>query len=126
MIVGCFSWLDCKTGEQIKSGLYKKVYLLIPEKFGGGHITECCYNGYGEFGNFDVWVLVTEWNTGRKYDTESFDDVLFNELREIGIELACGDSNNKKLKYPIKITYDSTAVYEECKYSKRDPKQGCN
>jgi hypothetical protein len=47
-------------------------------------------------------------------------------LREIGIDIACYDYQNKNLKYPIKITYNANAVYENCKYSKGDPNQGCD
>ena len=45
--------------------------------------------------------------------------------REIGIDIACYEEQNKKLKYPIKITKDASAIYENCKYSKDDPSQGC-
>lgn len=47
-------------------------------------------------------------------------------LREIGINLACYDKDNKHLAYPIKITHDAGAIYEDCKPSKRDPNQGCD
>ena len=57
-----FSWLDCKTKEQVKAGRRRKVYVLIPERFGGGHVTEGCYEGYGRFGGHDVYDLVAEWN----------------------------------------------------------------
>ena len=45
-------------------------------------------------------------------------------LREIGIDIACLDSQNKALKYPIKITHDATAIYKDCNYSPADPNQG--
>ncbi len=60
--MGQFSWLDCKTGEQIVDGRCRKSYVLVPEDFGGGHIEEECYEGYGEFGGHDVYDLVAEWN----------------------------------------------------------------
>lgn len=47
-------------------------------------------------------------------------------LREIGILLACNNKDNKRLTYPIKITHDAGAVYEDCKPSKNDPNQGCD
>lgn len=46
--------------------------------------------------------------------------------REIGIKLSCYDKNNKRLSYPIKITHDAAAIYENCKYSKIDKNQGCD
>lgn len=45
-------------------------------------------------------------------------------LREIGIAISCYDEQNRALKFPIKITYDSKAVYEECKASDSDENQG--
>lgn len=45
-------------------------------------------------------------------------------LRLIGIDIACYNEDNERLEYPIKITYDKTAVYEDCKPSKSDPNQG--
>ena len=60
--MGCFSWLDCRTGEQIRIGNSRKVYVLIPEKFGGGHITDTYYDGYGSFGGCDIYELVADWN----------------------------------------------------------------
>ena len=44
--------------------------------------------------------------------------------REVGIAIACYDDQNAALKYPIKITHDPTAVYEQCGPSKGDPDQG--
>lgn len=46
-------------------------------------------------------------------------------LREIGIDIACYDDQNSSLPYPIKISHDGTAVYEECRASLSDPDQGC-
>ena len=190
--MGCFSWKDCVTKEQIRIGFYGKYsYVLVPEEFGGGHIAECCYEGYGEFGGYDIYELVALWN--RKYlktsihrapkkerycglwpfeerqlreegkseeeiaalddekreahyqealkryerkkelfkrfitsdkDDESIAEEFGNDLREIGIDIACENKDNKKLKYPIKITYDEDAVYENCSYSLSDPNQG--
>ena len=60
--MGQFSWLDCVTGEQIIDNKYRDVYLLVPKEFGGGHIKETCYDGYGRFGGKDVYDLVATWN----------------------------------------------------------------
>lgn len=46
------------------------------------------------------------------------------EWRFIGIELACYDEDNASLPYPIKITHDPNAVYENCEPSNGDPNQG--
>ena len=48
----------------------------------------------------------------------------YAEWRGIGIDLACYDEDNASLPYPIKITHDSSAVYEECGPSPSDPDQG--
>lgn len=44
--------------------------------------------------------------------------------RNIGIDIACYDEQNFTIPYPIKITHDANAVYEECTPSKSDPNQG--
>ena len=46
------------------------------------------------------------------------------DYRYIGIALACYDEDNETLPYPIKITYNPNAVYEDCIPSKSDPNQG--
>lgn len=46
------------------------------------------------------------------------------EKRTVGIIMACYDKDNARLDYPIKITYNPRAVYEDCKPSLRDPDQG--
>lgn len=116
--MGQFSWLDCKDKSQIIDDMWEDVYLLIPKEFGGGHIVEHCYDGYGRFGGRDVYALVAQWNVPEwcKGDDE--------EDREIGIKIACYDKQNAALKYPIKITHDPNAIYEDCKPSLSDPNQG--
>lgn len=143
--MGQFSWLDCRTDEQVLDcanyGLKRDVYVLVPEEFGGGHIKETCYDGYGNFGGHDIYDLVADWNqkyldfvkrddwdcdwvngddfknyaAGKPYDCEK---------RIIGISLACYDRDNARLRYPIKITHDANAVYEYCAPSMSDPNQG--
>lgn len=145
--MGQFSWLDCKTSEQVVDGKRRDVYVLIPEEFGGGHIKETCYDGYGRFGGHDIYDLVVDWNA--KYLDVIFDNENtwvcgknwidryrndFNrvangeepvcEKRMLGITLACYDKDNARLRYPIKITHDENAVYEYCAPSMSDPDQG--
>jgi hypothetical protein len=138
--MGQFSWLDCKTKEQVLDDVERNVYVLVPEEFGGGHILETCYDGYGRFGGYDIYDLVVDWN--RNYlecidkETWGCDDVKTVETdlekvdagtmpkRYVGITLACYDKDNARLKYPIKITHDPAAVYEDCEPSLSDPDQG--
>lgn len=137
--MGQFSWLDCKTQEQVLDNVKRDVYVLIPEAFGGGHIKESCYDGYGRFGGHDIYDLVVDWN--RNWLEEYRNDSSFKcdwlqkqesvekafekmQKREIGISIACYDEDNERLHYPIKITHDATAVYEDCSPSLSDPNQG--
>lgn len=52
------------------------------------------------------------------------------EYRDIGIDIACDEENNKALPYPIKICNskpESTAqYYQKLPASKSDPYQGCD
>lgn len=144
--MGQFSWLDCETGEQVIDDRVRDVYLLVPREFGGGHIKETCYDGYGHFGGKDVYDLVLDWNKDfietvlttlkdvwhcniRKQDEANLrafanDRPISCEKRWLGIVLACYDEDNIRLKYPIKITHKSNAVYESCMPSMEDPNQG--
>jgi len=154
--MGQFSWLDCKTREQVIDGEERNSYVLVPEEFGGGHFEEPWYEGYGCFGGHDVYELVADWNRATlDLDASSskgwcewhcgsaerarrfFDDFKANvgdaTMRErygedykrtVGIVIACYDDDNAALKYPIKITHDPEAVYEDCEPSKSDPNQG--
>lgn len=178
--MGQFSWLDCVTKEQIIDNRRRTVFVLVPKEFGGGHIVEDCYDGYGNFGIHDIYDLVADWN--RKYLSEHPEHVFpyamnrkawlaeyqkthpdykegieltvadkgwysayadlgksrgevvqymkdnrcgfYPEWRSIGIDIACYDEDNASLPFPIKITYDASAVYEDCEFSPGDPNQG--
>ena len=143
--MGQFSWLDCKTEEQVLDNVRRDVYVLVPREFGGGHIKEECYDGTGRFGGHDIYDLVVDWNS--KHLSAFFDNLdswtcsvseadIANmrrvssgeetecEKRWLGIVLACYDDDNARLRYPIKITHDPDAVYERCGISKSDPNQG--
>ncbi len=136
--MGYFSWLDCENNKQIKIG--EKAYALIPKEYGGGHI-EAYYDGYGHFGNTDIYDLVVDWNEeyleeyrkDNSFECDwlqnqfSVEDAFKNmEKRDIGISIACYDSDNKKLHYPIKITHNPQLRYEDCDFSPSDPLQRCN
>jgi len=116
--MGQFSWLDCETGEQVLDDVSRDVYVLVPKEFGGGHIKEECYDGYGRFGGRDVYALVAQWNKPEECIGDDEAD------RYVGIDIACYDEQNARLRYPIKITHDPDAVYENCNPSKSDPNQG--
>lgn len=66
-----------------------------------------------------IAVLNEFISSDKEYDAKK--DVSF--LREIGIDIACYDKDNAKLKYPIKITSKKMA-YDEADASKSDPNQG--
>lgn len=145
--MGQFSWLDCITQKQIVDNKREDVYVLVPKEFGGGHIEEKYYDGYGHFGGHDIYDLVVDWNvpyidqilkektefrSGWVEDYEEDFRRLWNgepirsgtEKRVLGIAIACYDEDNGRIHYPIKITHDPTAVYEQCGYSLSDPNQG--
>lgn len=145
--MGQFSWLDCRTGEQVLDNVPRKVYVLVPKEFGGGHITETCYDGYGNFGGCDIYDLVVDWNIGdlehilrhkdefRSGWVSRYEDAFIAlkegkalpdgvDKRSLGIAIACYDEDNELLRYPIKITHDKDAVYERCAMSESDPNQG--
>lgn len=88
--MGYFSFLDCETGEQIKIGANRPVYLLIPAEFGGGHIRETYNDGYGHFSVCDVYELVAVWNRSKlpellphKPQLSEFGGLFPWELREL-------------------------------------------
>lgn len=147
--MGVYSWLDCITEEPILIGEERTAYVLVPDQFGGGHIANGRYGGYGYFGGYDIYELVLEWNkdyipqyvelmkAGKwkcKFNVAKPSDLMNYyvdrpvdaELRDLGILLACYDEDNERLQYPIKITFDPNATYEECGPSKSDPYQGCD
>ncbi len=193
--MGCYSWLDCVTGEQIRIGSRRKVYVLIPKEFGGGHIETYHYDGHGNFDSVNIHRTVASWNKSslneamlekppkrekycglwdyekdelreagkteeeireanererdKQYEAELtrrrnrlkamedyknlspeefkavYDDPL-ETIRLIGVFIACHDEGDVSIPFPIKVTYDEKAVYEDCPPSKDDPKQGCD
>lgn len=166
--MGQFSWIYSDTNEQLLDDRKADTYLLVPKPFQreyGKAIYESCYDGYGNFGKYDVYDLVALWNRdylpnetrvlSRPERKRYVDDDWYNRamkmyentlkmhkdfenytpdtemkqkygdeyLRKIGINIACYDEDNEKLKYPIKIT-TKEMDYDEVKPSKSDPNQG--
>ena len=148
--MGQFSWLDCVTGKQIVDDKKKDVYLLVPKEFReefGEYIKEECYDGYGRFGGYDVYDLIADWNKDfipimlqyaehgkwkgglSKKDKERLQNFYEGkpydcEKRWLGIMMGCYDEDNRKLFYPIKVTYCIFKEYERCEPSLSDPNQG--
>ena len=147
--MGQFSWIYSDTNRQLIDNKRADTYLLVPplfqEKYGKA-IYESCYDGYGNFGRYDVYDLIPEWNKNMipeiicrikngnwECNTNQRDiDNLQNyyegkpitcELRWLGIVMACYDEDNFALEYPIKIT-TREMEYENVKPSESDPNQG--
>lgn len=147
--MGQFSWIYSDTNKQVIDDKKADTYLLVPKAFQNKYskaIYEGCYDGYGNFGKYDVYDLIAEWNkemipeiirrikngnwrchtTERDvvnlksyYEGEEIDC----ELRWLGIIMACYDEDNFALEYPIKIT-TKEMEYEDVKASEADPDQG--
>ncbi len=113
------SWLDCKTNKPILLNQQKSVFLLVPKEFGGGSIRTNLYLGDGYLGDVSIFAKIAEWNANGRFrpGNESYNHLL-------GLELSLGNEYNFSLKYPIKITYEKTATYEECEPSLRDQFDG--
>lgn len=149
MIMGEFSWIYSDTNKQVLNQKITDTYLLVPKPFQkkyGKAIHEGCYFGYGDFGGYDIFKLIPEWN--REMIPEIIDrikkgqwecgvdsDDIQNlqayydgkeidcELRWLGIIMAAYDESNLALKYPIKIT-TKEMEYEAVSPSLSDPNQG--
>lgn len=147
--MGQFSWIYSDTNKQVVDCKEADTYLLVPKPFQdkyGKAIYESCYDGYGIFGDYDVYELIPEWNVDMipeiirriengnwhcktdngdianltsYYEGEEIDC----ELRWLGIIMACYDDDNAALDYPIKIT-TRKMEYEDVTPSLRDPNQG--
>lgn len=122
--MGQFSWLTCDTEEQVFCDYPKEtVYCLVPEEFGGKNLKETDYEGYGVFGGRDVYALIAQWNRPESCKDENGNFLPDKECRGLGIDIACYDEDNAKLKYPIKIA-SQDIKYESAGISKGDPNQG--
>ena len=147
--MGQFSWIYSDTNKQLLDNKQADTYLLMPKPFQakyGKAIYEDCYDGYGRFGNYDVYDLVPEWNKEmipeiirrlksgnwqckvNKNDITNLqnyyeDKPITCKLRWLGIIMACYDEDNFALEYPIKIT-TKEIEYDSASPSKSDPNQG--
>ncbi len=141
--MGQFSWIFCNRKNPMIDNYATDTYLLIPEKFrdmygGKAYITEHCYDGYGHMGHYDVYAEVAKWNkdylkeiyermgNGLPEKAKAFLDGTLTEdddIREIGIDIACYNEDNCSLPYPIKIA-SKPLVYEDCYPSISDSNQG--
>ena len=146
--MGQFSWIYSDTKKQLVNGKQADTYLLVPPEFQekyGKAIYETCYGGYGHFDCYDIYELIAlwnkemipeiiekirlgEWRCGSEQDIPNLQDFYEDaeidcELRWIGIVMACYDEDNRRLKYPIKIT-TKVMEYDEVKPSLSDPRQG--
>lgn len=128
--MGFFSWKASDTNRSISNkysirGTFP-VYVLVPKEFQeeyGKYIEEKEYEGYGVFGNEDMYSLVAKWNVPEQCKKEG--KLLENDdLRSIGIDIACYDEQNAKLKYPIKIVENKNLRYEDVLPSKNALDQG--
>lgn len=147
--MGQFSWIYSDTNKQLVDNKKADTYLLVPKPFQekyGKAIYESCYDGYGNFGRYDVYDLIPEWNkemipeiirrikNGNWHCSTSENNVanlqayyegkeIACELRWLGIIMACYDEDNEALEYSIKIT-TREMEYEKVAPSLGDPNQG--
>ena len=125
--MGLFSWCTSDTRKSIALGMEgyegcpKKVYLLNP--FGEPYV-EDDYGGYGTFCEQDVYALVAKWNAPELCKYENGNWLPDDEIRNIGIDLACNVNDHVQLQYPIKIV-ERLCSYEDAEISPPDPHQGC-
>lgn len=90
--MGCYSFLTSDTGEQIKSvftsypNTPSEFYLLQPS---GKHIYCANYTGNGVISGIDVWEWLAKKNA-RSFGIK-LKDLSDNDLRQLGIDLFCGD-----------------------------------
>ena len=147
--MGQFSWIYSDTNKQVVDDKHADTFLLVPKAFQkkyGKAIYEGCYDGYGNFGKYDVYDLIAEWNkemipeiirrikngnwhcNTKEKDIEELKNYYEGkeidcEVRWLGIIMACYDEDNFALEYPIKIT-SKEMNYEDVLASKSDPNQG--
>ena len=90
--MGFFSWktIENKSISNAFSSIGAfKVYMLDNKN---KQYMERAYQGYGEFGGKDFFILTYEMNTGKKVDTNS--DKEMNIARDKGLKIFESDDNN--------------------------------
>lgn len=110
--MGFFSWLDCIDKSQILIHERKNVYVLVPKRFGGGHIVETFYDGYGNFGFDDIYELVADWN--RTYLSKHPDFVLPSVNRKVSEYCWYEAYINKKNSHEDIVNITRTKYDLEC------------
>lgn len=114
--MGFFSWMTADTGESISNRYSTRgalpCYVLCPD---GKVIEEQSYEGYGEFGEHDIFALFAQWNIPEQ--------CIGNEIidRDAGIDYLY---SGNEIKYPIKIVRYNNVRYDEVDASVDCPYQG--
>jgi len=120
--MGMFSWLTSDSNESIanvySSRPTRTVYLLQPN--GEAPLVEPAYGGYGDFGGVDAYVWIAEHNA----QSQGIDiaNMEHEERRMLGITLAFDE--DIELPFPLKLSFDPNAVYEDVPASEICPHQG--
>lgn len=112
--MGFFSWKTADSKESVlnvhscHANAGKTVYLLQPN--GQEPIAESAYNGYGMFGGLDAYAWLAKQNidTDEVKALDLYEDS--EQLRMMGIALASSEEN---IPYPIKLSFNKNAQYEQ-------------
>jgi hypothetical protein len=114
--MGFFSWITQDTNKSItnKYGDFKPITVIMTDDKGTQY-SESEYEGYGEFGGKDYYVLVAEMNKELLGNPTEFD-------REMGIDLAFKDEFKRKIIFP---SLSESGAYYDGVEAKCCPNQGC-
>ena len=126
--MGFFSWNTGDTKESIPNVYQnrkevKPVYFLQP----GGRppVREVAYGGYGVFGGVDAYAWLARMNMPEKFKSPPLAPGFTQEERDAGIRIETHYlSGGQGVKYPIKLSFDKNARYEDVKPSTRCKFQG--
>ena len=78
-------------------------------------------NAVAEWQRIDTLMNLYSYGADDEYLTKEFGE---DFLSDIGSAITGSYDTDVALKYPVKITYDGTAIYEQCGSSERDNEQG--